>query len=285
MTSFNTIFSSISTTPSRCDKLYLVTNEGKAGDTLKIAKNSPVQEATVVLFASAMFGLNYAAARGANTKIDRRIEHLICVDNSHAIKLFWECLTPIITKSNNRKECIKKIIAMVNKNVDQFYPMDVQVLGQCSKPQWVARCLETWLDNLDDDINDGTSWLSTDQGFLAIQKIFKNNNFAHISGNLFSSDLTQNIVSTLDAMKLKLDSIYLSNIAEVARVNDTIDDYRSAIKVFKTVSTPSTLFIDTCPRANDFGSKERLKQRVRQNFNRTSIEQDIEAAAPKDKSS
>lgn len=273
---YNTFSNFPPLTPNQVDKLYLVTNEAESENTLETAMEHPV-EATVVLFTSAMFGLNYASARGLKSLTNRRIEHLICVDNSHATKIFWERVSPIICASNDNNDCAQKIRNLVATNADAFFPPLQLADGTFALSSKVAR---SWIRQLNRDIDSELSWLSTNERFLIIKSIFANRNFVHLSVDLRAADSTGLVADTIDALSLKLDTIYLSNISEIVEGRGMLENFRTAVQCFQKNTTRNTFFVDTYPRRGGLDSTEKLTQRIRRPFRYKRIDQLI-IASPK----
>lgn len=274
MSSFSTAFTTLAqTTPPHLGKLYLVTNEVRADETLKTAMEHPVENATVVVFTSGMFGLNYASARGLKSLSDKRIQHLISLDYSQTVKEFWELAAPIIRESINAADCAQKINNLVKTQSAKFFPTT-----QLNDSDSTA---DQWLKMLNLEISLGQSWLFTDERFQIIKGIFSNDHFVHLSVDLRSVDNISSISKTLQKLELKIDSIYLSNVAEFFKP-DELTNYQQALQQFQTNSIPTTFFIDTYPQKKGLRlrSSKHAHQRVQQSFHTDTIEKLLAATQP-----
>jgi hypothetical protein len=243
--------------PSYHGKLYLVTNEGNAKSTIDAAMRHPV-DASVVLFTSGMFGLNYASVRGLKSLSTRRIEHLICIDYSQAVKEFWELASPLICESTNARDCALKISSLVTAEADKFFP-PIRLSDGTVSP--ASRAATAWLHAMQSEIDGNLSWLSSETRFQMIKDIFQNDRFIHLPIDLRSIDSTTHISETLEQLDLKLDSIYLSNIVEVVKP-ELLENYKNAIERLRANSTSSTFLIDTYPREGGIRSDAPLLQRM-----------------------
>lgn len=257
MSSFSTAFSPFSVIePTRFGKLYLVTNEAGSSDTLNTAMRHPV-ESTVVLFTSGMFALNYASIRGIKSLSDRRIQHLISMDNSTSTKEFWNRVAPLICDSTDRSDCTQKIIALIKTQSALFFPI---LQGSSATSASLAN---VWVLKLHTEIESNQSWLCTDERYAIIKSIFVSQHFVHLPVDLCSSTDVDVVSLAIANLDLKLDSLYLSNISEYVEPKGQLPEYRKAIQCFRRNATDSTFFVDTVPRNGGLRSSKPLQQRIR----------------------
>jgi len=253
---FQSCFSTVPSPVTEEDDFYLTTTEHNDNQVLDAAAKSKVGAAKVALFTSGFFGLNLASVRDSATSSTEGVEYLLNVDYSSTVEYFWEHVKPIIV-SNDRKGTIAKINDFIFTNRNKLFPG----CSCCS-----VRKAESGLRNLQREISQGTSWLSSDERFQKIQSIFKANKFACVRADLTDEKATEEIARNLAEKGLTLDTIYVSNIREYTECDDKLALFQKAMEKLKSVSTKETLVVDTAVRDKGSHSDEKQMQQIRKGF-------------------
>lgn len=206
---------------------------------------------TVVIGTSCLYSLDLFSIQrqGGNLK------HLIIIDISEHVNLFWKNFEAIILGAKNRIECLESITQDVKRNCKNYFP-------KCTSED-VAH------DNillLKLDIFQNVSFLSSDDRFKTIQNLFIEKRFAFVQGTFFGSNYIETISEYLLHRDWKIDILYLSNLHEYAESADFLELYRKAISDFKLVMSDDTNIIDTEPKVNGLENKSLLEQRISNKF-------------------
>lgn len=213
--------------------LFLVPNEQHQMETLEKLKQHP-SVGNTILFTSAFFGLNAAAAR--ILKFPQTSFTLIAFDYSTIIECFWKKFNKIICKAKTKEETISHVITLIEKEAHCFF-----------HPKMRAQLKATVLQAFKTEIEEGLSWLSSNESFTAIQNVFKTNRFIFFPLDFSDTTKVSALGQRLKELSLKLDFVYLSNIREA------LETERKSLEIFRKsiagLNAPKeTIFIDTIPR-------------------------------------
>lgn len=259
---FKDAFAAISDSPctDNDERVYLTTNEihnNSDEKTLKLMSALPMIGNTIIAV-SVFFGLNLVAARGKAK--GKSVDYLIMVDRSSRTQMLWTKLSKIILESTLVTEAWKTIKKMLLKDFEQFWPV-----CNCGNPT----CDETPIDmaiesvgNVEIEIRDGYSWLSTQENFEKIKRIFVLNQFVFKRINLFDDKKTTLLSKTIQQLGLEIDTFYLSNLRESAERNECLTEFYKSMTTLRTAMTDKTMIIDTKPRPDGKNSEFLAEQRV-----------------------
>ena len=195
-------------------RVFLATNETMQEKTLQILGKKELN-GNAMLGVSGFFLLNAAAVRPGDG-----IDTLILVDNSKRVADFWAEMKSIIEKATNRKEVVQKAKELLTRNATEYFSGESDVPNDSLKEQLFLFDLE---------MNQRLSWLSSNEKFERIQKIFKSSGFAFKSLDLSDTAAVETLVSTLSDAGVKLDSVYISNVALAMHTQTQKESFRSSM--------------------------------------------------------
>lgn len=194
----------------------VVTNEDEQAKTQQILRIRSVIHDTI-LGVGGFFTLDIAS-------FHRKIHHIIIFDRGARVAHFWHAAEKIISESDDRLEVIQKIKMLLRTESEYYFRNDGIFSDSFSdSPKTVAgrECVA-----FDEAVESNYSWLSDQDRFENIKRIFKNNCFYFRRVDLFNRRSMECFKRLLDAQNIKLDMAYLSNIGEYC-VNE--EDYQRGI--------------------------------------------------------
>lgn len=252
-------------------KLFLTTNEEGGQSTISELSEEPIYGNTIVC-TSGFFGLNVAAKRGSTSKINQnKIEYLVFVDNSKRVEKFWKQLEFIIRESDSRGEVKNKTIELLKKCPQDFFP------GEAVEE------LKSSVKNLEREISSGDSWLSNEEQFQKIKKIFDKNHFVFLPIDLCHKKSIENLSSGMLRNSMKADLLYLSNVREYAEKDGRIANFRNSMEALLHSINNNNFCIDTIPRSYGIDCEDvyPLTQRIVRNLSLDNIDE-IASSSPSD---
>ncbi len=199
-------------------RLFLTTNEEDKSKTLNTLANVPVQGDTFV-GVSGFFSLNAAAVRG--TMSFGEIKHIVIVDRGSRVEAFWKETAKIIRESSSRAEVIEKGGQLIEKNKELYFG------GGQIAPSVAARAAQ---EAFQKEISDGTSWLSSDEKFQSIKRIFDAGCFEFRRVDLFSNEQVEDLMDDLDDQGRTVDTVYVSNVHEYLETPGERKAYNRSLK-------------------------------------------------------
>jgi hypothetical protein len=151
------------------------------------------------------------------------IRYILIVDPSVSTEIFWKKMVPIIQNAEGRKDCEKKIHQNIIKCIEKYGHLDEKM-----DEHYISLLIK------------GTSWLSTEQRFSHIQKIFKDNHFAFIRMDLIDNVACRKIQTFHESHGLIADIMYISNVINFIHAED-LNKFGSSLSM---LTTSETIFID-----------------------------------------
>ncbi len=246
------------------DHLYLTSNEKGWETTYILMKREPVVH-EVILAVSGFFGLNVASMRGEKSQDpSKKLSYLIFIDCNARIQKFWSLMSEVICRAQNEKIGKEDIIQTLKRNAGLFW---VEKCGASPGEIAIIYC-----DNLEREVQAGNSWLSTVERFKTIQRLFQERRFLFKPINLFNRTQMQKLCQSVQALQIKFDTVYLSNIKEYAENEGKLSEFREAVGELRAVVSDQTLFIDTKSRMQGTWGQQEHVQRVTQKFLQSSME-------------
>lgn len=260
MSTFADAFSAVPLCIGRNDRytsLFLTGDEGGKPEAIAKVKKHPLTAgADVALMTSGMLGLNFATQRGTGSSDQRRIAKVISVDYSSVTEVFWERFGILLKSSDDRTTLISALFLELLQNAPFYFT-----------PDDYERRSKAQLDDLKDEIDNGRHFLSTDEGYAEVRKLFKEKRFVHLRADLADPRLTDSICCILQSRNEKLETLYLSNISDYANHEDRHKDFVSALEKLKPVILPDTIFIDSY---RDIVQEKKPMLRLRRKLNQQS---------------
>lgn len=236
-------------------RIFLTTNEGNHDKVLDDLKKEALIGNTVVdehggsafIAVSGFCGLNLASVRGEDSEnADEKIDALIVLDRSSRVEAFWKEMKEIIVSSETRHEVIAKLEKLVETDLFKGVKLPSHIKYDP-------------LTGLREEILKGTSWLSTTRRFNKIKEIFVNNRFIFKRVDVTDRESMQSLKEAIQNAQLKVDALYVSNIAEYLKPDEAIP-FKEGMRL---IAQNNTLVVDTAPRPTKDAP---LKQRVVREF-------------------
>jgi len=229
-------------------RLFLTTNEINQADSLFTLAKHKVTGNTII-GVSGFFTLNAASALGTYcSKPGSEIENIILIDRSLRVEHFWKQMQVIITSSSKKEEVISKVTDLLKKEQTRYYPEGSTSLclttGIYTKISTEGSVAE-YLKELDDEVLCAHSWLSSDDKFARIKRIFDNKHFIFKRMDLFESEPIEAMGKILKERNITVDTIYLSNVYEYAKSPEVKQQFKKAVQY---LILPETLVIRTQSR-------------------------------------
>ncbi len=251
------------------EKVYLTSNEHRQKKILDcLVKEGQKIQGTTLLAVSGFFGLNAAAM--CLKENSGAIEHIIIIDNSIRVQRLWANVEQAVRSAETSEEALGLINAVIVREKEVFWPISNEdVLGAEDQPDVYPFY---YINQLDREIKAGRSWLSSQQTFMAIKRIFNENRFLFKRLNLFELENVRELSNVIRAHELTLGVVYLSNIREYAEYLNVLPDFHESFKCLQTCMTNETLIIDTRPRRGGLDQLEPLEQRIIRNKMKADIE-------------
>jgi len=185
--------------------LFLTTNESNQRETLeKLSRQQVVGNTAIGV--SGFFILNAVTALGSKTASGGKIRNIIVIDCSKRVKCFWEHMKAILSRASDRFEARHMII---------------HDLAECQFSYWPETLCpelrsESAIQQLSKEIEDGTSFLSSDEKFAMVHQIAICGNLEFKLVNLFEFKTFEQMKSALDANGRTIALMYTSNVSEFA---------------------------------------------------------------------
>jgi hypothetical protein len=133
-------------------------------------------------------------------------------------------MAPIIRNAKDRKDCEKKI----HQNIISW----IEDYGHSNEK------MDEYYISL---LIKGSSWLSTEDRFSRIKKIFNNNHFAFIRLELFDNKAISAIQAIHDNHGIRADIMYISDTINFIQAED-LEKFGRSLSI---LTTSKTIFIDT----------------------------------------
>jgi hypothetical protein len=198
MSTINNIMGSIPPSELRTGYLYLVTNEEDTKCLKELAETPAMGNA--MMGVGVMCLLNMASIRGSLAGAGPQIEHIIAFDYNVVVQSFWQQMEPLLKSATDRIDALAKIKDLLSKRRVEYF-------GEGS----------TNFEHLEKEVALGKSYLSTDERFEKIQKIFTSNQFYFAPLDLFDSEKFGGLHRELKQRDITIDTMYISNIMMLER--------------------------------------------------------------------
>ncbi|MES2122631.1 MAG: hypothetical protein V4492_07640 [Chlamydiota bacterium] len=227
-------------------RVFLHSNEDCQEETLQMLSEKPVAGNTAV-GVSGFFLLDAVAAR--SDKGSSTIENIVLIDCSLRIEHFWKEMERIMGESSVRMEVIDKVRGLLENEKERYF-----CGSSCRDPAEVAK---SEVAHFDKGVTEGRSWLSKDENFEKIKKIFDAKKFVFLRMDLVDTSSIGVLCEVLKSQSLSVDMLYASNVTDLRYVR-SFANLRVLEANLEQLSTPETL----CIRSKLFLS--RLTQHVSQ---------------------
>ncbi len=202
-------------------RLFLTTNEKGQEATLDRLSKEP-RSGNTIMGVSGFFVFNAAAARTQPDDLS-----ILLVDCSKRVEFFWKNILPKLQRANDRIDAMTCICNELTSNANRYYhPEEVSkftaVNGQIqeAKPEDPKQERLTpdlfvrgsVIPSLMNEVRNGSSWLSTDEKFKKIQKIFNEKRFHFKLIDLLNPKSAQELKEFAKKHQLTIDTLYFSNV-------------------------------------------------------------------------
>jgi hypothetical protein len=155
--------------------------------------------------------------------VKKGIDYILMVDTSKRVMFFWKNMAEIIKNSNNRLECIEKIKENLVLNKEEY-----QISDEIAEYYKSTERLPAF-------------WLTSNEYFDRVSKIFKKGKFAFLQGDLTNLATCQKIRETFNLLELKTGALYVSNL------HDFVSKFTEYGECLKCLLEKGTVLIDTEP--------------------------------------
>jgi hypothetical protein len=211
MSAMNNIMGSIP--PSVLSDMYLslVTNEEDTRALQTLAERPITGNA--VMGVSGMCLLNMASIRGSSAPAGAQIEHIILFDDSRRVQSFWQQMEPLLKSATDRLDALAKIKDLLLQRGTEYCCLN----SSYPPTQYLAN-----LRRLEEEVALGKSYLSTDERFEKIQKIFISNHFYFAPLDLFDSEKFGELHRELGSRNITVDTMYISNILRIEKTKSRL---------------------------------------------------------------
>ncbi|MFI5343059.1 MAG: hypothetical protein ACHQUC_02435 [Chlamydiales bacterium] len=236
------------------DRLYLTPNEN-CTDAFEKLTRQPITGNTVI-GSSGLCTLNIVALRGIKAASNpEKIEQILLIDRSPCTEYFWESMQGIMTSSPDRATATDKIKAHLKENQLLYCQNIVKALhsspsfARLSEAELREEIVQKVIDFLDQEIERGESFLSSDAYFAKIKRIFNENRCLFLRMDFQNEASMALLAERMKELHWSTDLIYLSNIAEfidTERRDESVDARRAAyISSIDKLTRQGTLFLKT----------------------------------------
>lgn len=253
---FKDAFNGISECPPANWAIYLTTTENNQEKTLSTMKRQPLVGDTFI-GVSGLFSLNLVAARGEDQHAS--LDYMIMIDKSERVQRFWQSIEQIIIKNSLRENALKDIKSLLSQNSMDFFLTPLPCGCEFRK--------------FENEISRGESWLSTQESYEKIKRIFDSGHFIFKRLDLFDDKNIRDLSQTIKKLGLVIDTAYISNVREYAEERGQLSGFQAAMKELRQSMTNKTLVIDTRPREGGMNGTIKLTQYVRRKIVDANIKQ------------
>jgi hypothetical protein len=219
------------------DRVFLTSNELKQAATLDILQKAAIHGNTII-GVSGFFTLNMASVRGIKAAHNAaEIDTIIMIDRSTRVEHFWTQMKGIIAESATSIEATSKVIELIEREKERYYKNEKQ------PPHFHA---DRYIEGLHDDIRSSQSWLSSEDQFTKIKRIFARGRFVFKRLDLLEPSSFLRFAVVLSSNGLQVDTLYISNVAEYVSRSPALLSKLAASVSF--LIAPETLVVHTRPR-------------------------------------
>lgn len=192
-------------------RIFLTTNEDCQEAVLERLASEPLVGNTAI-GVSSFFILNAVAARGSEG-----IENIVLVDCSLRVEHFWGEMQKVMAEARCREDVVGRVKELIIREKNRYFSgcrqnfMRDGIEYETAEEKIEYRTKRE-LSKLDTEIVAGHSWLSNDEKFEKIQKIFDAGKFVFLRIDLFESSSTEALYEVLKEKGFTVDMIYTSNV-------------------------------------------------------------------------
>ncbi|MBS3904271.1 MAG: hypothetical protein KGZ39_02970 [Simkania sp.] len=219
-------------------RVFVCSNETNQENTLTSLARKAIVGNTIA-GVSGFCLLNMTAVRGTRSESPAAIENVVIMDRSIRMEHFWKSIQPIIQKSNTRQEVLEKTKQLILKEKSRYFSG-----GSCAYCQTSTKIAEHYCTLLDQEVQNGISWLSDDLKFVRIKRIFDHSRFHFVLLDIASLERVFGLSQEFKKRGFTIDSLYLSNVEEYINPDEK-DAYISSVDY---LSSPETLIVQTQQR-------------------------------------
>ena len=159
-----------------------------------------------------------------------------------SVGIFTGCMLALDIASVRKLDYI--LVLDISNGVSEFWSFITRTLNQfTSRLEVLSHITEKYPNLFEKDIEEGLSWLSTEEQFESIRKIFEANQFAFLRIDFKDREPCAQIGKILKNNQLQVDVIYTSNIDACSvfnrcgtkwpytQVSEIVDDSKSFLYI------------------------------------------------------
>jgi hypothetical protein len=222
----------------------LLTNECNQKETLeKLNKISIIGNCAIAT--AGIFILNVVAERNRHIEPGKKVDHILIYDISKRCCLFWKIWKVILAESINRENTI---LALQNS---------IKLLKTAFWGEAAESFAPFFLEKLQEELVDKTSFLSSDEKFEEIRRIALKGNIVFKTCNLFLPESFTDISRRLRENGYFADLVYFSNISEFVQTSNDAMGFTESVKRIVGIGTT---FIFS--KSTIFGIEQNIYQRI-----------------------
>lgn len=237
--------------PIKDNVVFLTTNEVFGQGHIKVLNTlaqEPIQGNTFVenhgsaiIAVSSFWGLNMAATRGENDKSGKsNIDTIIMLDVTEQMRAFWALVKNLIASSETKEEFLSKIKQFDSVHLTPEFKATGDFKGAATRGY-----IENFLmDGFEYEVEDGISWLSTDERFAKIKEIFDSGRFVFKLINIMDEPSVQSLHEAVKSTNLKVDTVYISNVLEMEDSYKSPEGFETFKKGLNHLLDNSSLLVD-----------------------------------------
>lgn len=210
-------------------RLFLTSNERGFDQTLEKYAQAEATGNTLI-GVSGFFILDLAAAR----QVKPLIKNIILLDRSDRVQFFWHAINEIVKTSSHFLEATQKIKQHLLNEKNRYFSSGWDYNDD--------KRYEFTLSTLENHIRLNLSWLSSEEKYGKIHKIFIKNRFTFLKLDFFEDRSFPDLANCLKTKNYQVDTLYLSNIWEYA---DSLEQRQNYYRNIKQIILPATSLILT----------------------------------------
>ena len=228
-----------------CHFQYVVSDNNEKSKALESLAKQPIS-GEVLLGVTWFYPLNILAQRrtkavehkAKKALTEKKIEWVLLLGIEPNRKLFWKNLNKIVIEIKNHILAKEKIIQLMGKIKEKiFTDIAFEKTPEC--------ILKKQIKILWEECENSTSWLSSAEKYSFVRNYFLQNRIKAKTIDLYDPICMKSVATALKTLNLKIDTIYLSNIPEIAANFHKTAELRTSISMLKPYTTDDTLLVDT----------------------------------------
>lgn len=195
--------------------VYPTSNEGSPMEAFRVQKKI---EANTWVGVSGLFNLNAA--------YQRKLENILIIDFSPKAPAFWRQIQAIVARCPQVADARRAVYDLINQERYHYFSCERDYL----------LCLKQFSQEME----EGSSWLSSQESYSYIGHIFSQGQFYIQQRDLTKLQDAQEVRAFLDERNLVVDFLYVSNAGGwvFSRAPEKLQDYLSAIGIISGKDEP-----------------------------------------------